>query len=210
MIFDVSLLGFFHDISSSFPHFLHCMMCLFIYSFQHTSVHHRKAVLGFVAQLDVDELRLFFALLIKPLLSISQGLDGNHGMSKWFWSSPERSKDEFDSFMFLKYFTTDNIMALSWKKRYAFLHVIEDILGVFDELHVKPYLDLLMGCVVRILCSCTSIIDSDLSVVETHSSLLTMHEKGGGAENQITVICNLHISIFSMFLKCRHLIFRSQ
>ncbi|KAI8538103.1 hypothetical protein RHMOL_Rhmol09G0076200 [Rhododendron molle] len=153
---------------------------------KHKSVHHRKAVLGFVAQLDVDELRLFFALLIKPLLSISQGLDGNHGMSKWFWSSPEWSMDEFDSFMFLKYFTMDNIMALSWKKRYAFLHVIEDILGVFDESHVKPYLDLLMGCVVHILWSCTSIIDSDLSVVETHSSLLTMHEKGGGAENQIT------------------------
>ncbi|XP_058180952.1 uncharacterized protein LOC131299427 isoform X1 [Rhododendron vialii] len=155
---------------------------------KHTSVHHRKAVLGFVAQLDVDELRLFFALLIKPLLSISQGLDGNHGMSKWFWSSPEQSKDEFDSFMFLKYFTVDNIMALSWKKRYAFLHVIEDILGVFDELHVKPYLDLLMGCVVGILRSCTSIIDSGLLVLETHSSLLTMHEKGGGAANQITKV----------------------
>lgn len=130
-------------------------------------------------------------------------------MSKWFWSTPEQSKDEFDSFMFLKYFTVDNIMALSWKKRYAFLHVIEDILGVFDELHVKPYLDLLMGCVVRILWSCTSIIDSGLSVVETHSSLLMKHEKGGGAENQITVICNLHISVFSMFLVCFHLFFRS-
>lgn len=160
-----------------------------------------------MAQLDVDELRLFFALLIKPLLSISQELDGNHGMSKWFWISPKRSKDEFDSDIFLKFFTVDNIMALSWKKKYAFLHVIEDILGVFDELHVKPYLDLLMGCVVRILWSCTSTIDSgksgSLSGVETHStSRLTMYEKGGGAENQITVTCNLYISIFSMFLEC--------
>lgn len=155
--------------------------------FQHTSVHHRKAVLGFIAQLDVDELHLFFALLLKPLLSTSQGFDG---MGVWFWSSFEWSKEEFDSFSVLKYFTIDNTMALSWKKRYAFLHIIEDILGVFDELHVKPYLNLLMGCVVRMLSSCISIIDSGSSgfpVVETSSSFRDTHERGGGAENQIMV-----------------------
>ncbi|KAL7177187.1 hypothetical protein ACSBR2_030511 [Camellia fascicularis] len=155
---------------------------------KHTSVHLRKAVLGFLAQLDINELPLFFALLLKPLLSISERFDG---ISKWFWSSSEWSKDEFDSFGLLKYFTMDNILAISWKKRYGFLHVIENILGVFDEFHVKPYLDLLMGCVVRILGSCTSILESGkstgLAAVETDSSFkLTMHEKGGGAENQIT------------------------
>ncbi|KAE9444963.1 hypothetical protein C3L33_23139, partial [Rhododendron williamsianum] len=153
--------------------------------FLHTSVHHRKAVLWFIAQLDVDELRLFFALLINPLLSTSRGFDG---MGVWFLSSSEWSKKEFDSFSVLKYFTRDNAMALSWKKRYAFLQVIEDILGVFGELHVKPYLNLLMGCVVSMLSSCTSIIDSGSSgfpVVETPSSFRDMHERGGGAENQI-------------------------
>ncbi|PSS35668.1 Small subunit processome component like [Actinidia chinensis var. chinensis] len=152
---------------------------------KHTSVHHRKAVLGFLAQLEVDELPLFFALLIKPLLRISQGFDG---MYKWFWSSSESSKDDFDSCSVLKHFTMDNIVALSWKKKYGFLHVIEDILAVFDELHVKPCLNLLMGCVVRILGSCTSIIDSGkssgLSVVEKDFSF--RHETGGGVEDQIT------------------------
>ncbi|KAE9453174.1 hypothetical protein C3L33_14914, partial [Rhododendron williamsianum] len=123
------------------------------------------------------------------LVPISQGLDG---MSKWFWSSSEWSKDEFSSSV-LEFFTMENIMALSWKKRYAFLLVIEDILDVFDELHVEPYLNLLMGCVVRILWSCTSITESvkssGLSVVETHSSVkVTTHEKGGRAENQIMVM----------------------
>lgn len=155
---------------------------------KHTSVHLRKAVLGFLAQLDINELPLFFALLLKPLLSISERFDG---ISKWFWSSSEWSKDEFDSFGLLKYFTMDNILAISWKKRYGFLHVIENILGVFDEFHIKPYLDLLMGCVVRILGSCTSILESGkstgLAAVETDSRFkLTMHGKGGGAENQIT------------------------
>lgn len=175
------------------------MMCLCLFMFfQHTSVHHRKAILGFIAQLDVDELRLFFALLINPFLSTSRGFDG---MGVWFLSSSERSKKEFDSFSVLKYFTIDNAMTLSWKKRYAFLHVIEDILGVFDELHVKPYLNLLMGCVVCVLSSCTSIIDSGSSgfpVVET-PSFRDMHERGGGAENQIMVpsinLYSLHIFI---------------
>ncbi|KAL6992171.1 hypothetical protein U1Q18_010278 [Sarracenia purpurea var. burkii] len=152
---------------------------------KHTSVNLRKAVLGFLAQLEVDELPLLFALLIKPLLSISEGVDV---MNNWFWSSSAWSMDESYSFSVLKYFTTDNMVALSWKKRYGFLYVIEDIIGVFDELHVKPYLDLLMGCVVRMLGSCTSIIDSGksngLSLVDMYSSF-GLHEKGASAENQI-------------------------
>ncbi|KAL6992167.1 hypothetical protein U1Q18_010274 [Sarracenia purpurea var. burkii] len=151
---------------------------------KHTSVNLRKAVLGFLAQLEVDELPLLFALLIKPLLSIS-GVDM---MNNWFWSSSAWSMDESYSFSVLKYFTMDNMVALSWKKRYGFLHVIEDIIGVFDEVHVKPYLDLLMGCVVRMLGSCTSIIDSGksngLSLVDMYSSF-GLREKGVGAENQI-------------------------
>ncbi|XP_052189171.1 uncharacterized protein LOC127799294 isoform X2 [Diospyros lotus] len=127
---------------------------------KHTSVHHRKAVLGFIVQLDVHELPLFFALLIKPLLHNSKDSDGTR---KWFWASPEQFKDEFDLSNILNHFTMDNIVALSWKKRYGFLHVIEDILGVFDELHVKPYLDLLVGCVVRMLGSCTLILDKGKS-----------------------------------------------
>ncbi|CAK7328417.1 unnamed protein product [Dovyalis caffra] len=65
-------------------------------------------------------------------------------------------------------------MALSWKQRSGFLHVVEDILGVFDESRIIPFLDLLMGCVVRLLGSCTSSLDAEKdagsSVVEDNST----------------------------------------
>ncbi|XP_004305310.1 PREDICTED: small subunit processome component 20 homolog [Fragaria vesca subsp. vesca] len=123
---------------------------------KHSRVNHRKAVLGFIAQLDVEELPLFFAMLIKPLHIISIG---SEGAANWFWSSSNGSVEEFRRLNFLKYFTFCNITALSWKKRSAFLHVIEDVLGVFDASHVGPFLDFLMGCVVRILGSSTIGLD---------------------------------------------------
>ncbi|GAV59009.1 LOW QUALITY PROTEIN: DRIM domain-containing protein, partial [Cephalotus follicularis] len=113
---------------------------------KHASVNHRKAVLGFIAQLDVEELPLFFAMLIKPLQTV--------GTPNLYWTIPS-SVDEFQASTFLKYFTVENIIALSWKKRYGILHVIEDVIGVFDEYHARPFLDLLMGLVVRVLVSCS-------------------------------------------------------
>ncbi|MCD9558563.1 U3 snoRNP protein [Datura stramonium] len=123
---------------------------------KHASVHHRKAILGFLAQLDVEELPLFFALLIKPLVSASQGAATK---SAWPWTTPETLKHGFDSFSVLEHFSRDCINAISWKKRYGFLHVIEDIVSVFDEVHIGPFLDLLMGCIVRLLDSCTSTLE---------------------------------------------------
>ncbi|KAL0433003.1 UNVERIFIED_CONTAM: hypothetical protein Slati_2634600 [Sesamum latifolium] len=120
---------------------------------KNASVHHRRAVLGFLTQLGVTELPLFFWLLIKPLLSTSERDDASLKSFSSLFSSP---KDEFDMSDILKHFTTDTVKALSWKKRYGFLHVVEDILAVFDESHLNPFLDLLMNCVVRILASCTS------------------------------------------------------
>ncbi|KAK3010833.1 hypothetical protein RJ639_012410 [Escallonia herrerae] len=120
------------------------------------SVHHRKAVLAFLAELDVGELPLFFALLIKPLQTISQG---------------------FESHTIFRHFSVDNLKALSWKKKYGFLHVIEDILGVFDESRINPFLDLLMGCVVRILVSCASSVDS----AKSHGSSLVEASPGSNS-----------------------------
>ncbi|KAL3622254.1 hypothetical protein CASFOL_033665 [Castilleja foliolosa] len=127
---------------------------------KNASVPNRRAVLGFLAQLDVDELPLFFWLLIKPLLSVSQS---DHETSKCFRNLPQSHKYEIDTFEILKHFTTDTIMALSWKKRYGFLHVVEDILEVFDEHHLSPFLNLLMHFVVRILATCTPFIASGKS-----------------------------------------------
>ncbi|KAF7849855.1 hypothetical protein BT93_L0220 [Corymbia citriodora subsp. variegata] len=127
---------------------------------KHKSVYHRKAVLGFIAQLDVNELPLFFVLLVKPFQVITMGSDG---MQNWFVYSASSSMDDFLAFNFLKYFTTDNIAALSWKKRSGYLHVIEDILATFDEYHINPFLQLLMGSVMRILAFCTCQLDREKS-----------------------------------------------
>ncbi|KAL6493967.1 hypothetical protein OROGR_031876 [Orobanche gracilis] len=120
---------------------------------KNASVPHRKAVLGFLAQLDVDELPLFFWLLIKPLLSLSQS---DNETSKSFWCLLQSHKEEIDAPEILKHFNIDTITVLSWKKKYGFLHVVENILEVFDEAHLNPFLNLLMHLVARISASCTS------------------------------------------------------
>ncbi|PIA45006.1 hypothetical protein AQUCO_01700514v1 [Aquilegia coerulea] len=122
----------------------------------HASVHHRRAILCFLAQVEINELPLFFVLLIKPLLSSS---NGNEDLSKWFWGLCEISLEEFQACNIVKYFTTDKLMEISWKKRYGFLHVFEDIFKSFDEFRLRPFLNLLMGLVVRILESCTTSLD---------------------------------------------------
>ncbi|CAF2030811.1 unnamed protein product [Brassica napus] len=112
---------------------------------KHTSINHRKAVLRFIAERDVDDLALFFVLLIKPLNIISEET------MDLFWSSGKASLDYFQKADFLKDFTGDTISTLSKNQKSGFLHVIQDILEVFDELRVRPFIDFLMGCVVRLM-----------------------------------------------------------
>ncbi|KDO50652.1 hypothetical protein CISIN_1g042789mg [Citrus sinensis] len=156
---------------------------------KHASIYHRKAVLCFVAQLDVDELPLFFALLIKSLEIIPKGTDDGA-----FWEKPYCNMEEFQEYSFLKFFTIENLASLSWKKSHGFLHVIEDVIRVFDELHVGPFLNLLIGCVVRVLASCTSSLEflkgCGSSVVENHantdSTLLAKDNLAGKNQGQIS------------------------
>ncbi|KAL0660116.1 hypothetical protein Bca4012_080701 [Brassica carinata] len=68
-----------------------------------------------------------------------------------FWSSGKASLDYFQKADFLKDFTGDTISTLSKNQKSGFLHVIQDILEVFDELRVRPFIDFLMGCVVRLM-----------------------------------------------------------
>lgn len=142
------------------------------------SMHHRKAVIGFLAELDINELPLFFALLIKPLQTGSSGVDE---VDELLWSTPKASAN-FDSSGVLKHFTMDNIKSLSSKKIYGFLHVTEEILGVFDESRIKPVLDTLMGSVVRILASCAGSMEGIECVDEEES----------GAEKQSMVLFMLY------------------
>ncbi|XP_077215224.1 ARM repeat superfamily protein [Tasmannia lanceolata] len=153
---------------------------------KHAGSHHRRAVLCFLAQLDINELPLFFSLLLKPLQpisSISEGFDDR------FWSLCKCSVDEFQAQEFVNSFTLDNIKNLSWKKRSGFLHVVDDILRTFDESRIRPFLNILMAFVVRILESCTLSLDSakinERSLVRNHSTGdLTVHESV--TENPIT------------------------
>ncbi|XP_045811204.1 small subunit processome component 20 homolog isoform X1 [Trifolium pratense] len=152
------------------------------------SICHRKAILSFIAGLDITELPLFFALLIKPL----QIVEKTDGPTNLFWTLPISCSSEFQASSLLEYFTLDNIATLSWKKKYGFLHVIEDIVGVFDELHIRPFLDLLVGCVVRVLESCTSSLDNvklDGLSSDQHNSSTNSNSLGEERvpENQILI-----------------------
>ena len=140
---------------------------------QTASVLHRKAVIGFLAELDINELPLFFALLIKPLQTGSSGVDDMD-------ESPETPAN-FDSSSVLRHFTIDNIKSLSSKKVYGFLHVTEEIIGVFDASLIEPFLDTLMGSVVRILASCSPTMDETKNVC--------IQEEDVGEEKQAMVIC---------------------
>ncbi|KAJ4846039.1 hypothetical protein Tsubulata_002554 [Turnera subulata] len=146
---------------------------------KNASVHHRKAILRFIAQLDISETSLFFALLIKPLHIIPKGADRDINL---FWDFSMSSFHEFRPSDILKHFTMETISALSWKKKYGFLHVIQDALGVFDESHVRPFLDLLMGYVVRVLGSCSSSVNDLKTAIQ---QLLT--EEGKAARQLLNI-----------------------
>ncbi|EOA25292.1 hypothetical protein CARUB_v10018607mg [Capsella rubella] len=127
---------------------------------KHTSIRHREAVLGVISQLDVNELALFFALLMKPLNIISEE-------TMDLFSSGKSSLDYFQKTNLLKSINADTISTLSWKKKCGFLHVIQHILEIFDVFHVRPFLDFLMGCVVRLLITYDPYIDVDKESVAT-------------------------------------------
>lgn len=84
-------------------------------------------------------------------------------MSKICWASSKSHQFEVDAPDILNLLTSNTIESLSLKKKYGFLHVVEDILAVFDESRLKPFLNLLMNCVVLISSSCTSALGSKTS-----------------------------------------------
>ena len=129
---------------------LSLIVLLFIY-FQHTSVNHRRAILYFLTQLEVDELPLFFSLIMKPLFSSDQHFDQFISLPLNFLRSE---------------FLSTIIAGLSLKKKFSFLHVVEDILRCFDESHVKPFLDLLLAVSIKILEWCMITISAPSECVD--------------------------------------------
>ncbi|KAI3808247.1 hypothetical protein L1987_24196 [Smallanthus sonchifolius] len=83
------------------------------------SMHHRKAVIGFLAELDINELPLFFASLIKPLQIGSSGFGADFGSSA-----------------VLRYFTMDNasLAPKQYKDLRSFcLKIISLVLSKFED-----------------------------------------------------------------------------
>ncbi|CAE5958438.1 unnamed protein product [Arabidopsis arenosa] len=156
------------------------------------SIRHRKAVLCFISQLDVNELSLFFALLIKPLKIISEE------MMDFFGSSAKSSLDCFQRSNFLKYFTAKTISTLSREKKYGFLHVIEHLLEEFNVSHVQPFLDFLMGCVVRLLANYAPNLDEEMNIDK--ESVSTNHDQAGTSLKQFNEFRSLCLKIFALVL----------
>ncbi|RID46506.1 hypothetical protein BRARA_I03160 [Brassica rapa] len=161
---------------------------------ERTSIRHREAVLGFISQLDVNELSLFFALLMKPLNIISDEA------TDLFWSSGKSSLDYFQRSKFSKYINVDALSTLSWKMKSGFLHVIQHILEVFDVFHVRPFLDFLMGCVVRLLVNNAPNIDEESNNIDKEI-VSTNHDQAGTSLKQFKELRSLCLKIIARVLK---------
>lgn len=114
-------------------------------------------MLNFIAQLEVSELPQFFAALMKPLICMPAEDPDD---ASWFWGYLNSPFADNPAIPFFKYFTREHLMGLSWKKKSGFLHVTKDIIEVFDETRIRPFLELLMGCIVRLLDWCTENINN--------------------------------------------------
>ncbi|EOA39466.1 hypothetical protein CARUB_v10008061mg, partial [Capsella rubella] len=156
------------------------------------SIRHRKAVLCFISQLDVDELSLFFALLIKPLNIISEET------MEFFGSSDKSSLDCFRRSNFLKCFNAETISTLSREKKTGFLHVIEQILEVFDVFHIQPFLDFLMGCVVRLLVNYAPNIEEEMNI--NKETVSASYDQAGTSLKQFKEFRSLCLKIFARVL----------
>ncbi|XP_056865645.1 U3 small nucleolar RNA-associated protein 20-like [Raphanus sativus] len=167
---------------------------------KHTSINHRKAVLRFIAERDVNDLALFFVLLIKPLNIISEET------MDLFWNSGKTSLEYFQKANFLKDFTGDTISTLSRNQKSGFLHVIQDILEVFDELRVRPFIDFLMGCVVRLMVNYTPSTNEESSdnaassTPENKENVSVHQDQAGTALKQFKELRSLCLKIIAHVL----------
>ncbi|XP_020699901.1 small subunit processome component 20 homolog isoform X1 [Dendrobium catenatum] len=126
---------------------------------KHAGMNIRRAILCFLAQLEVDDLHLFFSLLLKPLLWNHHGVNVLDGYSDGICS---RFSGQWQSLIPLNCSITEAIANISLKRKYGFLYVLEDVLKTFDEIHIRPFLRPLMTFVVLILENCMSNIKNEV------------------------------------------------
>ncbi|MQL78120.1 hypothetical protein Taro_010527 [Colocasia esculenta] len=145
---------------------------------KHASVNHRRAILCFLTQLDVNELPLFFSLLLKHLFSNTDG-------SSVYEGDLEGSLEKCQALP-LSFLQAESALlkSLSLKKKFGFLHVVEDTFRSFDEFHIKPFLNLLLAVVIKILESCTDSITSscDASSCTVDEEAVVLKRKRSRAE----------------------------
>ncbi|KAJ8506605.1 hypothetical protein OPV22_007491 [Ensete ventricosum] len=170
---------------------------------KHTGVSHRRAVLCFLAQLEVKELQLFFSLLLKPLIP-------RRLTNELFDSSNDEPSEGLiggsQASILIKCSTSIEVANVSWKKKNGFVHVIEEILRTFDESRIKPYLNPLMMIVVRILENCMLNLASEnrnraVNIAVSLSANLPDHEMSTAATDSILITAKQFKDLRSLCLK---------
>ncbi|CAL9093376.1 unnamed protein product [Musa textilis] len=170
---------------------------------KHTGVSHRRAVLCFLAQLEVEELQLFYSLLLKPLIP-------RRLTNELFDSSNDEPSGGLiggsQSSILIKCSTLIEVANVSWKKKNGFVHVVEEILRTFDESRIKPYLNPLMMIVVWILENCMLNLASEnrnraVNIAESLSGNLPDHETSTAATDSLLITAKQFKDLRSLCLK---------
>ncbi|CAL9158827.1 unnamed protein product [Musa hybrid cultivar] len=170
---------------------------------KHTGVSHRRAVLCFLAQLEVEELQLFFSLLLKPLIP-------RHLTNELFDSLNDEPSGGLiggsQSSILIKCSTSIEVANVSWKKKNGFVHVVEEILRTFDESRIKPYLNPLMMIVVWILENCMLNLASEnrnraVNIAESLSGNFPDHEMRTAATDSLLITAKQFKDLRSLCLK---------
>lgn len=126
----------------------------------------RKAVLCFLAQLEVNELAPFFILLLKSLRNAFIDEHTSICGSKYSW---EVAIEQGRTLDFINMISTEGVATLPYKKKSGFLHVMKDVLETFDEERMVPYLLPLLAFVLRILESCALSLEHQKDAIFNHN-----------------------------------------
>ncbi|XP_057867600.2 uncharacterized protein LOC131074886 isoform X2 [Cryptomeria japonica] len=116
----------------------------------------RKAVLCFLANLEVNELALFFSLLVKSFQSAFMKEHVSIYGSKYSW---EVAIEQGATWDFVQWISTESVASIPYKNKSGFLHVVKDVLETFSEEQVTPYLVPLLALILHILQSCAQSLE---------------------------------------------------
>ncbi|KAJ7564585.1 hypothetical protein O6H91_02G024400 [Diphasiastrum complanatum] len=106
-------------------------------------------ILPFLANLETKELALLFCLLLRPLQSaFNRDSGSNVDRTAFSWEAAIGQGVTSD---FINWVDRKSAAALPHKKKLGFLNLVKDILDIFDDHHLEPYLHALLAFVLRFL-----------------------------------------------------------